>query len=163
MSQTLLPLFCEGATPINGVLSYERRDGWVTYFHACHPVFRHAENDLKSFRMFTASLVVNGSCRQVDIVKAFGVPPISVKRAVKKFRKGDVAAFFERRLKRKPRVLKPKVIEQAQGLLSEGVPRKDVAEKLGIKADTLYRAIRAGRLFEGKKKAKRHGPRASAV
>lgn len=152
MPQALLPFFCEGATPINGVLSYEKRDGFVTYFHACHPVFRHSENDIKSFRMFTASLIVNGSCKQVNIIKAFGVPPISVKRAVKKFREGGAAAFFESHVKRKPRVLKQDVLKEAQALLSEGIPRKEAAEKLGIKPDTLYRAIRAGRLFEGKKK-----------
>lgn len=156
MPQALLPLFCEGATPINGVLSYEKRDGFVTYFHACHPVFRHEENDIKSFRMFTASLIVNGSCKQVDIIKAFGLPPISVKRAVKKYREGGVASFFERRhAKRKPRVLKQAVLKEAQVLLNDGIPQKEVAEKLGIKPDTFYRAIRAGRLFEGKKK--RHG------
>lgn len=161
MPQTVLPLFSEGATLINGVVSYEKRDGWLTYFHACQPVFTHAQNDIKSFRMFTASLVVNGSCKQVEIMKAFGVPPISVKRAVKKFRQGNVAAFYQRQTKRKPRVLTPEVLDRAQQLLSEGIPRKEVAKRLEILPDTLYRAIRAGRLFEVKKKQKKRGPKAS--
>jgi len=163
MPQALLPLFCEGAVPINNVLSYEKRDGWVTYFHACHPVFRHAADDLKSFRMFTASLVVNGNCKQVEIQNAFGVPSISVKRAVKRFRKGGPSSFFTSQPKRKPRVLTSDVLSEAQSLLGNGVSYQDVARKIGIKSDTLYRAIRAGRLVEGKKKAKIHGAKASVV
>ena len=163
MPQTVLPLFVEGMTSINGVLSYERHDGWLTYYHACHPVFRHTEDDVKSFRMFTASLVVNGSCKQMEIVRAFGVSVISVKRSVKKFREGNVAAFFKRGGKRKPRVLTREVMEQAQALLSKGLPRQEVAEKLEIKPDTLYRAMQAGRLFESKKKLKSRDPKASAA
>jgi hypothetical protein len=42
------------------------------------PFFYHAEQDRKSFRLFTSQLVVNGNRWQVDIVKAFGISPISV-------------------------------------------------------------------------------------
>jgi len=165
MPQLVLPIFLDGQTLITPVLTYEKRDGLVYYFHATHPLFSHAEDDIRSFRMFTASLVVNGCCKQVDIIKAFAVPPISVKRAVKKLREGGPAAFFRRRSKRKPRVLTTDILKQAQELLSSGTPRPEVAEKLDIKPDTLYRAVRAGRLIEVKKKInpKTHEPKVNAL
>ena len=45
------------------------------------------------------------------------------------------------------------VSAQAQDLLSAGVDRSAVARELGLKPNTLAKAIRAGRLVEAKKKA----------
>lgn len=155
MPQTLLPIFTEESTPINDILSFEKRAGTVWYFHACLPVFSHEETDYNSFCMFTSQLVEMGQCKQVDIVRAFGVSPISVKRHVKRFRAGGPAAFFGKRKARRPTVLTPQVLNRAQELLNQGQSRKDVAHLLGIKDDTLYRAILSGRLVEHKKKAGR--------
>ena len=157
MPQGILPLFSDDATPINDLISFQKKDAMVYYFHGCLPVFSHAEDDEKSFRMFTSQLYVDGNCKQSEIVEAFGVTPISVKRAVKKYREGGPGAFFaSRRPERKPRVLTEEVIEQAQEMLHQGLSRRDVAEALGLKPDTFYRAIRSGRLVEAaarKKKA----------
>ena len=147
MPQAILPLFTEDATPINELLSLQRKNGMVYYFHGCLPVFSHAEDDTASFRMFTSQLYVDGNCKQSEIVRAFGVTSISVKRAVKKYRAGGVAAFFQsRRLERKPRVLTDDVVRRAQAMLDEGVSRSDTAKELNIKPDTLYRAARLGKL-----------------
>ena len=148
MGQLILPLFLEGTTEINGVMSYERRDGMVYYFHAGLPVFVHGEGDVGSFRMFTSQLYVNGTCTQSEVVKAFGVSAISVKR----YREEGAAGFFKRPAARRPAVLTEEVLQEAQRRLADGEDRGAVAEVLGIKADTLYRAIRSGRLVEGKKK-----------
>ncbi|MFH1539542.1 MAG: helix-turn-helix domain-containing protein [bacterium] len=155
MPQMLLPLFPPGTVAINGLLSFEKREGQVYYFHAGLPVFSHAESDLRSFRMFTSQLAANGSCKQMDIVRAFGVSESSVKRHVKKYRKGGAGVFFERSKGRRPRVLTPQVMKRAQELLGEGRSRSETARELGIKIDTLSKAIRAGRLVEVKKKVKR--------
>ena len=45
-------------------------------------VFQHAEHDHRSFRMFTAQLICQGVCRQVDVLRAFGVSKNSVIRSV---------------------------------------------------------------------------------
>lgn len=152
MPQTLLPIFPSDSTPINDILYVQKRNGQVYYFHGCHPVFSHAEDDMKSFRMFTSQLVVNGNCKQVDIVRAFKISPISMKRYVKKYREGGVKAFFTTRRKRKPRVLTNEVIQRAEELLNEGKKHTEVAVELGIKRDTLYRAILSGRVRVVKKK-----------
>ncbi len=85
-------------------------------------------------------------------MKAFGVSPISVKRHVKKYREGGPGIFFKERSVRKFTVLTPSVLTHAQELFNEEKSRCEVSEDLCIKPDTLYRAIRSGRLVEFKKK-----------
>jgi len=158
MPQTLLPIFPAEATPINDLISFCKRDGAVYYFHACLPVFTHAESDVKSFRMYTSQLVINGTCTQAELVRAFGISSISMKRHVKKLRAGGSQAFFETRRKRKPRVLTPEALQSAQELLVQGQPRSVVAKALDIKLDTLSKAVRAGRLVEPSKKKRTAAP-----
>jgi len=152
MAQEIIPIFPDDLTPITDYISFAKQDGRIYYFHGIMPVFSHAEDDIKSFRMFTSQLVVDGNCRQVDIINAFGVTKISVKRNVKKYREGGQEAFYKKRKGPKPRVLTPEVKNQAQELLGEGKPPSQVAKKLGLKSDTLSKAIRSGRLVESKKK-----------
>ena len=149
MAQMVLPIFPKGVTMITSVLCFEKRDGQIYYFHGNLPVFSHGEDDIKSFKMFTSQLIVNGSCKQVDIIRAFGVPPISMKRAVKLYREKGPPGFFEKKKTiKKPRVLTLPVLEKAQSLLDEGKNRFEVAQELGIKPDTFYKAIRSGKLIE---------------
>ncbi len=150
--QTLLPIFPSESTQINGLLSFVKREGTVWYFHGCMPVFSHGEKDYRSFNMYTSQLVVVGQCKQVDIIKAFGVSAISVKRHVKKFREGGPGAFFQQRSERKTSVLTPEVLRRAQEMLNERKSRQEVSAELSIKPDTLYRAIHTGKLVELKKK-----------
>jgi len=163
MPQTLLPVYPSDATPINDLISFCKRDGAVYYFHGALPVFSHAESDMKSFRMFTSQLVVNGNCTQAEVVRAFGISAISMKRYVKKFRAGGSNAFFSPRRKRQPRVLTPEVLKRAQELLAEGQPRSAVAKALELKLDTLTKAVRAGRLVEPLKKTALQARKANAT
>jgi len=149
MAQLVLPVFPEGTTSINLSLAVEKRDEVVYYFHGCVPIFSHPEEDSASFRMFTSQLIVNGNCKQVDIIRAFGLPPISVKRAVKLYREKGAAGFYQKtKLIRKGRVLKPDVLAKAQSFFDEGLPCSDVAERLAVKKDTLKKAVFDGRLLE---------------
>jgi transposase len=152
MPQTLLPIFPAEAIPINELISFCRREGSIYYFHGTLPIFTHAESDLKAFRLYTSQLVVNGTCTQAELVRAFGISSISMKRYVKKLRTGGSRAFFAPRRQRQPRVLKPEVLKRAQELLAEGQARSAVAKALELKPDTLSKAVRAGRLVEPQKK-----------
>ena len=58
------------------------------------PVFVRDKDDLATFRFFTSQLTVN--CSQAQIAEAFGVPQVTVKRYVKRFRLGDAHAFLLR-------------------------------------------------------------------
>ncbi|MDO8873184.1 MAG: hypothetical protein Q7V05_10710 [Methanoregula sp.] len=152
MPQLLFPIFPEGVSFINANLAFKKEDGKIFYFQRDLPIFSHDENDVATFRMITSQFYVNGVVTQAEIAKAFGVTPISVKRAVKVFKEKGAKGFYEPRQFRGAGVLTPVVIETAQSLLDQGIIANEVAENLGIKKDTFYKAIKAGRLHESKKK-----------
>jgi hypothetical protein len=152
MTQLQLPIFPVGSTEVTHDLAFEKRDGQVTYFYGTLPVFSHAESDIASFRMITAQFYLNGYVKQMDIVRAFGVSTISVKRAVKRFQEEGPQGFYSDKKTRGTTVLTPDVLEQAQQLLNDGIEPTDVADQLAIKPDTLSKAIRAKRLHKSVKK-----------
>jgi transposase-like protein len=148
LPQALLPLVPDGATTINDRISIIRQNGEWTYFYGVDPIFRHPETDRRSFRMFTAQLICHGRCRQSDVVRTFGVSANSVKRSVKKFREMGIASFFQPRAVRGATVMTADVTRRAQELLDRGRSRREVATELGIKCDTLRKAIKQERLQE---------------
>ena len=103
----------------------------------------------------TAQFCINGNAKQMEIARAFGVTPISVKRAVKCYREQGVEGFYAEPKRRGPAVLTAPVLAEAQGLLDDGLAVSEVAERLEVKADTLAKAIRAGRLHKPTKKKTR--------
>ena len=152
MPQLQLPLFPAGLTPLTNDLAVQRQDGKVVYFYGHLPVFSHAEDDLKSFRLFTSQLLEQGTVRPSDIVRAFGVPPVTVKRYRKLYREQGAAGFFRPPRRRGATVLTAAVSEQAQALLDQGHSVPQVSRASGVPANTLHKAIRAGRLHAVKKK-----------
>ena len=148
MPQSLLPMIPEGASRISDLISVVRENGVWSYFCGIHPVFCHPEADRRSFRMFTAQLACQGACREVDILRIFGVSKSSVKRTVKKYREEGIEGFYSARERRGATVLTAAVTAEAQRLLSVGRSRREVAEELAIKYDTLRKAIQQGRLQE---------------
>ena len=152
MVQRQLPMFPEGSTEVTHDLAVEKRDGRVTYFYGTLPVFTHDANDDASFKMITAQFYTNGYVKQMDIVRAFGVTPISVKRAVKLYQEKGVQGFYAEKKTRGAAVLTDDVLLNAQQLLNEGQEPCDVADQLGIKRDTFNKSIRAGRLHNTKKR-----------
>jgi len=155
MPQVQLPLFPAGSTPLNEALAIECRDGQVTYFNGHLPVFTHAQNDLAAFRLFTSQLIVNGSASHGDIRRAFGLPKIAVQRAVNRYRAGGAAAFFVPPKPRVGRKLTPVVLPQVQALLDQGQSVPAISQATGVLANTIHKAIRAGRLRGDTKKKTR--------
>lgn len=154
MAQIQLPVFPDGVTQLSTDLGVICRNGRVSYFYGTLPVFTHDATDVKSFRMFTSQLYLEGKIKQADLVRTFGVSAISVKRAVKLLEQAGPGGFWRRRPTRGPSVLTPAVLKQAQEQLDQGQLWPDVAAALGIKKDTLRKAVRAGRLHLGVKKTK---------
>jgi hypothetical protein len=152
MLQRQLPLFPDGANSITPELAFYKRDGQVTYFNGHRPVFIHAETDDATFRMITAQFCVNGNVKQADIVRAFGVTAISVKRAVKLYREQGVGGFYAARVTRGAAVLVEPVIAEIEDLLGAGLSEAEIAEQKGLKRDTLRKAIRSGRIRAPAKK-----------
>lgn len=152
MPQMQLPIFPAGVTEINNQIAVQKQASKVYYFYGHLPVFHHDKEDVRGFRMFTSQMIVNGTVKPKEIVQAFGVPMITVKRYVRVFREQGAEGFYVA----KPRhssasVLKGEVLERAQQLLEEGRSVPEVAKELKLLANTLHKAIRAGRLPKPKK------------
>jgi hypothetical protein len=152
MPQRHLPMFPAGVTPITDELAFERRDGRIAYFNGHMPVFVHAEDDVATFRMITSQFCVSGYTKQSDIIRAFGVTSISVKRAVKLYRERGAKGFYAPRVSRGAAVLTAEVVAEIESLLLEGESLGDVAQKLGLKLNTLQKAVSAGRIRDIAKK-----------
>lgn len=150
MPQLQLPIFPQGVTLITNEIAYQCKEGIVTYFHGHLPVFQHNKDDLECFRLFTSQLVINGSVRQADIVRAFGVPRVTVKRYVKLIRQQGAKGFFALPRRRSASVLKGEVSLRAQALLDAGKSVPEVARELEVLPNTLHKAIRSGRLHKVK-------------
>ncbi|MGH8514236.1 MAG: hypothetical protein ACREV8_09920, partial [Gammaproteobacteria bacterium] len=140
---------------ITSEIAFGKERGQVTYFNGHMPVFIHDEKDVATFRMITGQFCVNGNAKQADIVRAFGVSAISVKRAVKVYREKGPAGFYARRLTRGAAVLTEPVVAEIEEFLDAGLSAGDIAERLGLKRDTLRKAIRAGRVRAPAKKKHR--------
>ena len=163
MAQLQLPVFPEGVTQLSNDLGVSCRAGRVSYFYGALPVFTHDATDLKSFRMFTSQLYLDGKVKQSTLVKVFGVSAISIKRAVKLYEKAGAGGFWRPRPTRGPSVLTPEVLRQAQEQLDGGHSLQEVAAALGVKYDTLSKAARDGRLRETlKKRTNRPSPARSS-
>ena len=151
MSQLMLPAIPYGATEISDLVSVWRDEEQWTYFLGTYPVYTHRADDQRMFQLVTSQLIESGACRHKEIIETFGVSKSSVNRALKKLREQGAEAFFKRREgHRGGSVLTPQILDQVQGLLDQGYSRGELADELGVKHDTLRKAINDGRLRETK-------------
>jgi len=151
MPDTHRPTFPTALTPINHVFSVLKRDATVIYFVGPTPVFAHDEKDRRSFWMYVAQMAVTGRCKHADIAKAFGITPRNLKRYVSRLKRGGPGDFFKPRAPTTRSVLTPEVLRRAQEYFNDGKGRKDVARLVGLKRDTLYRALHEGLLIDSRK------------
>lgn len=151
--QLCLPRFHDAPIHVSDAVSVVRRDGMVWWFHQGMPIGSHAEKDLASFRHLSSSLCDGGACKLVEVERAFGVSAISVKRALKQYRAGGARSFFERkRVVRGAPVMTAARVKEIQSLIDLGLSDRQIAERLGLKRDTIYRTVKAGRLHRPEKR-----------
>ncbi len=162
MPQMLLPFFPVGVTHITPELAFKNENRTITYFNATMPVFHHSKDDFQSFKMIISQFYVMGVAKQADLIKAFGVNPLLVKRAVKLFREQGAQGFFQERKHRGAAVLTVGVLKQAQALLDQDMGPSEVAKLLSLKVDTIRKAIKSGRLHRPANHVGRRNSRDSA-
>jgi transposase-like protein len=162
MPQAILPIFSTEFTIISETIGCQKKDGQVYYFQGTMPFYCHNETDKASFRSAVAQIAVLGNATQAQLVRAFGLSAISVKRWVKLHRERGSAGFFLPRKRRGPGVLTPEVLAAVQSDLDQGQLPKQIAEARDLKLDTLKKAIRAGRLHQAKKNLSKAPPKPSA-
>ncbi len=95
MPQLQLPVFQEGTHLITPNLGYRREGDEIVYLHGMMPVFLHNTDDMQSFKMILSQFYINGNAKQAELVRAFGINALSLKRWVKKYREGGPKAFYE--------------------------------------------------------------------
>jgi hypothetical protein len=159
MPQLQLPMFPNGVTHITSELAFEKKDGQITYFNGHMPVFTHPEKDIATFRMITSQFCETGYAKQCDIIRAFGVTSISVKRSVKLYRQKGTKGFYAPRVTRGAAVLVDGVVAEIEALLAGGDSEAEVAKKLDLKLNTLQKAVRDGRVRTAAKKRARQSGR----
>ena len=93
-----------------------------------------------------AQLYINGTAKQTELSKAFGINVIAVKRAAALYREKGTLGFFEAPKRGGKRILTPDVIETIQAKLEDGNQLYDIAEELNIKLATIKKAFQDGRL-----------------
>ncbi len=108
---------------------------------------------MDSFHLACSLLYFNGHASQVDIAEFFGISPRGLKRACKRFSTSGAGNFFKRSAprRRSATIFTDEFVDLVQESFDEGLSKKEVVEKYGLKMDTLNKAIRDGRL-EVKKK-----------
>jgi len=146
MPQKILPFFPEGVVELSANLALKKEGNQVVYFNGVMPVFTHEERDVRSFQMIIAQFCINGNVKQAEVSRALGVPKISLKRWVKKYRESGIEGFYAPRKTRGAGVLIPEVLEKAQNGLDEGKSLREISEELGVKKDTLRKAVKTGKL-----------------
>lgn len=148
MPQLMLPFISAGVTNINSLVTVWELEGSWIYFFGVYPIYSHSPDDQRMFRLTIANLIESGACRQIEIISAFGISKSGVVRAQRKLRThGPDAFFIERRgCRTGGTILTSKILDRAQRLLDDGLSKKDVAEELHVKYDTLRKAVYDGRL-----------------
>src|SRR5437870_2643898 len=132
MPQMQLPVFPAGAQNLTPEIGFECRQDQVTYFNGHLPVFSHHKTDVQSFRLITAQWIEQGLISQADVVRSFGLSPTTIKRYLKRFRKGGTKALFTAPAKRKGNKLTPQRLVEAQQLLNQNSRVPELSQRLGI-------------------------------
>lgn len=111
------------------------------------PIFSHEEGDLNRFRYITSNLILQGLCKNRDIVKTFHVSSQSVHRYKKILSEQGEAPFFsEDGRKGRSHKLLPAVLERIQAKLDKGQSNYSIAKEEGISEGSIRYAIGKGYL-----------------
>lgn len=121
MPQVQMPFLAEGVTNVNNALGYSRQNGRISCFTGNVQMYSHEVDDSASFRMIIAQICVNGVAKQADIARSFGIPFLTVKRAVKLYRQDGARGFYKPRNYRSAAILTPEVCEPLQSLFDAGL------------------------------------------
>jgi hypothetical protein len=151
MGQLLLPLFSADAKMITSVLGVHKRGDEVYYLLSGMPIYSHFEYERNKFHYITSHLILQGLCKNKDIVRTFHVSSQSVQRYKKILSEQGEEYFFRPDLRKgKSHKLLPDVLERIQGKLDQGKSNYSIAKDEGISEGSIRYALGKGYL---KKKA----------
>ena len=144
-----LPQIPQGSTSINDIVAVNNDNGTWTYSIYLWPVYTHESPQRNHFRYIASTLINSGLCRQTELVGIFGVDRKMLGRASKQLTDKGAESFFQKRRGRKGgTILTAEKLAHAQELFNQGYEREEVSVELGVKKDTLRKALGDGRLSE---------------
>ena len=147
MGQLLLPIFPIDTRMITPALGVREVDGSVYYLHSGMPIFSHEQNDLHKFRYITSNFLMQGLCKNVDIVRTFHVSTDSVRRWKKKLiEQGESAFFSEDKRHGHSHKLLPHVLKRIQAKLNKGQSVNSIAKQEGISEGSIRYGVKTGKL-----------------
>jgi hypothetical protein len=145
--QTQLPFFPESVELFNPNIGVFKHDDFVYYMHNGSPLFCHSANDRTSYRYITANLVQTKMCTPSEIARVFGVGSRSIQINVKALREKGADWFFNREETRgKCYKFNAESFVEAQKMLDEGKPNKDIAKRLNVSVSAVKYHIKSGKL-----------------
>ncbi len=132
---------------ITPTLGVREDQGLVVYFHSGMPIYSHGVEERHKFRYCTSNFILQGLCRNVDIVRAFHVSTDSVRRWKKVLvEKGELAFFGEKERVRRSHKLIPEVLARIQKKLDNHQSVNSIAKQEQISEGSIRYAIGKGRL-----------------
>lgn len=147
MAQLLLPLFPEDTKMLTPVLSVREKGGTVYYLLSGMPIYSHEKEDLNKFRFITSNFILQGLCKNVDIVRVFHVSTDSVRRWKKRLEEEGEEIFFKQEQRHgRSHKLVPGVLERIQQKLDKGHSAYSIAKEENISEGSIRYAIGQGRL-----------------
>ena len=146
MPQMWFPIFPKGVTEINECLAFAYEDDNITYYNAMMPIFTHHKDDIQTFRLILSQFYINGNATQAELVRALGIPPVTLKRSVKLYKEKGPQGFFEPHKRGGPRVLTVDTVTEIEQLFEEGKDVSEISMQLGVRADTIKKGIQQGRV-----------------
>jgi len=145
--QLQLPIFPSSTIMITPTLGAFLKDDIVYYLHNGVPVNMHHKDDIKDFRYITSKFIELGLCRQVDIIRSFGVSEDSVVKSVMLYRqKGKEGFFGKDGRKGKCHKMLPDRIARIQKMLDEGMSNYAIAKKEKISEGAIRYSLQKGYL-----------------
>ena len=147
MSQLLLPLFPADSHYLTPSIAVYEQEEYVYYLHCGMPIYSHHKEDLTKFRYVTSSLVLQGLCKNSDIVEAFHVSNSSVCKWKKKLEEEGESGFFglDNRHGHSYKLLPP-VLERIQTKLDNNQSVNSIAKEEGLSEGSIRYAIKIGSL-----------------
>ena len=145
--QMQLPIFPSKTRLLSPSWGVFQKDDSVYYLHNGSPVYTHHKDDLNTYRYVTATLIVNKSCRAIELSKVFGVNVRNFQRYAARLRRDGADGFFNPVDNRgKCFKMTADKLEEAQGYLDLGYSQLGTAKAIGVSESAIRYHLRKGTL-----------------
>jgi len=151
MSQLLLPIFPSDTQMLTQAIGVREYNGKVLYLLSGMLIYSHSSDDHLRFRYITSIFLIQGLCKNQDVVDFFRVSSRSVRSWKKKLsEEGEFLFFEEERRHDPPSELQPEILVRIQSQLDKGESVYSIAKKEGISEGYIRYQIKKGNLKKNK-------------